>query len=227
MRYIKLDIQKFGGRGAYSYKSKNTVTGKKEKPLPFYDKTNIYKGMTKQEFEEKSSKFKNEFVGIFDENGIITNAGTSYRRGETAVPKEIMNAYGFTHNHPAGEKENGRVRTIGGTFSGADLKGVALYNNKEGRARAPEATYVIKAKGNKTTVSGRRKLSMVADRTDKYFEKKARERLVQVKNKLNSQGKKMSDNTYMNVAYGTAKNLIKKSISKTDYDYIEIPRNKR
>lgn len=37
----------------------------------------------------------------------------------------------------------------------------------------------------------------------------------------------MSDNTYMNVIYGTQKSMIRKSIEKAGYDYIEIPRNKR
>lgn len=227
MKYIKLDIQKFGGRGAYSYKSNNTLTGENERPLPFYDKTDKYIGLTKQEFENKISRFKNEFIGVYDENGLIVKAGTSHKRGTTAVPNEIVNAYGFTHNHPSGEKEGNRVRTIGGTFSGADLKGIAIYNNKEGRARANEATYIVRAKGGKTTGAGRRKLTSVANRIDKQFSKIARNKLSQVNNRLNVKGKKMTDNTYMNVLYGTAKNLMKKSISKTNYDYIEIPKNKR
>lgn len=227
MKFIELDIQLFGGRGSLSYKSTNTLNGKEGKPSPFYDKTNIYKGLTKQEFENKIRKYKNEFIGVYDENGKITIAGTSYKRGTTAVPNEIQNAYGFTHNHPSGEKEGRRVRTIGGTFSGSDLKGVSIYNTKEGRATANEATYVIRAKNNKTTAQGRKKLVSLANKTDKYFEKKSRTNYTRVANKFKKQGKRMSDNTYMNVIYGTQKSMIRKSIEKAGYDYIEIPKNKR
>ena len=130
---IKLDIQMFGGRGSSSSYGKEGInTGGTGKPMRFYDKTKIYKGMSVEEFERRTRNRKNEYVGLYDDNGKIIIAGTSYNKGAVAIPTthpSFKKVNSLTHNHPYhGERQ------LGGSFSGADVYNHIMLNMKRSGA---------------------------------------------------------------------------------------------
>lgn len=107
----------FGGRGASSGKSSLKTGNNDGKELKYYNKTSLFKGKTLVEAERMIRNRKNEYAIIYDKNGNVLGAYTSYNHGAVSFPPEVArNANILTHNHPSDS-----TRGIGGPFSEADL----------------------------------------------------------------------------------------------------------
>ena len=216
---MKLDIQLFGGRGASSsYGKEGYNTEGSNKPMPFYDKTDIYKGMSVQDFEKRVGKFKSEYIGLYDDNGKILIAGTSGDPGAVAIPTthpEFSKVNSMTHTHPSGG-----MRMLGGSFSGADAQNMALLKFKNLRAYAKEKTYLLRAKPGAKQNSER--LFKIATLSDSKWNKNANARISKIKSSLGKKGKSMSYATENKIYLGYGTRLWKKSLNNTGYEYVEI-----
>ncbi len=221
---MKLDIQLFGGRGANSsYGQEGYNTGGSNKGMAFYDKTNIYKGMTVQQFEERVGKFKSEYIGLYGDDNRIIIAGTSYNQGSVAIPTthpDFNKTHSMTHTHPA----NG-TRQLGGSLSGADVQNTALLNLRTVRARAPEKTYILRAKKGAKQNSGR--LYGIATQSDKKWDRNARIRISKINNRLKKGNKQLSSKVQQRIYLGYGTRLWKRSLDNTGYEYIEIRKKNR
>lgn len=221
---MKLDIQKFGGRGtSSSYGKEGYNTGGNNKPMRFYDKTDIYKGMTVPEFEKRVGKFKSEYIGLYNDDGKIIIAGTSFNDGSVAIPTTHPNfskVNQMTHTHPSGG-----LRTLGGSLSGADVQNTAMLKFKGVRAWAKEKTYILRAKAG--AKQNRDKLYKIATKTDKTWSSNANKRVASIKRRFTKQGKKMSYATENRIYLGYGTKYWKNSLNGTGYEYIEIKKKYR
>ena len=222
---MKLNIQLFGGRGAsssYGEEGYDTSSDKKRK-MRFYDKTNIYKGMSVTQFEERVGKYRSEYIGLYDDNGKIMIAGTSYDKGAVSIPTthpDFKKINSMTHTHPIEG-----TRQLGGSLSGADVQNTAILNFKSVRARAPEKTYMLRA--SKGTKQNAKKLYGIATLTDKKWDKNARTRITKIKKKLSQKGKKISGATENKIYLGYGTRYWKRALTGTGYEYIEIRKKYR
>lgn len=98
-------------------------------------------------FEDRRYKFKSEYGYAVDANGNLIGKEIHGGRGSVRMPFSIMaQAQAFSHNHPRGKGEAG---TLGGTFSGDDLRTFEARSNiKTFRATAKEGTYSISKGSN-------------------------------------------------------------------------------
>nr|DAP15363.1 MAG TPA: hypothetical protein [Caudoviricetes sp.] len=213
MKKIMCDLILNGGRGSDSgYAKKGINTGGNNKPMPFYDKTDKYRGMHYLDFEEKIRGKNVEYVGLYDENGKIVVAGTSYNSGAVGIPTSHPNfnkATRLTHNHPTDS-----TRVLGGSFSGADVYNHVTLNLNSTRAVAKEKTYTIQKSKTFKRNDAKRMLKK-ASTSDTMWDKGARKLL----SKVNKDSLTHENIQTIKLGYGTRvwKNLTKNS----GYDYIE------
>lgn len=221
---MKLDIQLFGGRGASSsYGKEGYNTSGNQKPMRFYDKTKIYKGMSVEDFEARTGKFKSEYIGLYDDKGKIIIAGTSYDSGAVAIPTthpKFKQVNRMTHTHPSG-----KTRALGGSFSGADVTNTGLLKLKEVRARANEKTYIVRAK--KGVRQAPKRLYAVGLQSDKKWDANAKKRLTAIKKRFAKQGKTMSRKVEQEIYLGYGTRYWKRSLGNTGYEYIEVRKKNR
>lgn len=129
---LKLDIQFFGGRGAWS--GIGTSSSNSGRAMKYKDVTKQFQGMNLHQFENTIRDRKTEYAGIFDKNGILkiaVTSGNSHAVGILVV--EAMGEATLTHNHPYQPRDE-RNRMIGATFSEADV--MNHINLKLGQMRA-------------------------------------------------------------------------------------------
>ncbi len=213
MKKIMCNLVLSGGRGADSGYSKEGInTGGNNRPIAFYDKTDKYRGMHYLDFEEKIRGKNVEYVGLYDENGKIIIAGTSYNSGKVGIPTDhpdFNKATRLTHNHPVDS-----ARLLGGSFSSADVVNNSLLNMNSTRAVAKEKTYIIQ-KSKTFKESDRRRMGRKALRSSTLWNKGARKLL----SKVNKGSLTPKNIQTIELGYGTRvwKNLTKNS----GYDYIE------
>lgn len=213
MKKIMCNLVLNGGRGSDSGYGKEGINTKgNNKPMPFYDKTDKYRGMHYLEFEEKIRGKNVEYIGLYDENGKIVVAGTSYNSGAVGIPTshpDFNKATRLTHNHPADS-----TRVLGGSFSSADVVNNSLLNLNSTRAVATEKTYTIqKSKSFKN--SDRKRMIKRASTSDAKWDSGANKLLA----KVNKSSLTHENIQTIKLGYGTRvwKNLTKNS----GYDYIE------
>lgn len=157
-----------GGRGSSSASSKgggggtfSTGRGGKANPQglagqTYFDGNKVSVGGTLNYWEGKSKDLNHEEMLLIGEDGFAVGY---FKGGATSVAFTIPNGADpskltLTHNHPHGTKATGG-RTIGGSFSNADLKNHIQLGLKESRACATEGTYSFKAtKGQKQDSAG-------------------------------------------------------------------------
>lgn len=222
----KMNIQLFGGRGANSGYSGGRSTSGNRGASKFYDKTSKYQGMTMHEFENAIRDKKYENIGIFDKDGKLIIAGTSYNKGSVAIPSnhpDFNKMHDLTHNHPY---QDGRV--IGGSFSEADIQNHLRFNIP-GMTRAVsngpnENTYIFRAKnGAKTDING---MATAANKAGRQYADKAQRAVDAVRAKLAAQGKSLNGRSNQ-VYIGTMKRIWKETnVEKYGYEYIEIKKPK-
>lgn len=167
---IKIDLQFFGGRGSSSSSggggggatfSTGQNNGKQNKQglagqTYFEDGNKVSVDGTLNFWEGKSKDLKHEELLMIGEDGF---AVAYFKGGSTSVGFSIPDGVDpstivLTHNHPYGTKATGD-RTIGGSFSNADLKNHISGGFKETRATSVEGTYSFKAaKGVKQDSQG-------------------------------------------------------------------------
>ena len=149
---------------------------------------------------------------MYDENGKIVIAGTSYNKGAVALPTthpDFNKITRLTHNHPADER-----RVLGGSFSSADVVNNTTLNLKSTRAVAKEKTYTIQ-KSKTFKDSDRNKMIKRALKSDSLWDNGANKLL----SKINKSNLTHENIQTIKLGYGTRvwKNLTKNS----GYDYIE------
>ena len=216
-----------GGRGASSSYGGGESTGGGGLNLKFYDKTKKYQGMSKHEFENAIRDKTVEYIGIFNDKGELLVAGTSYHPGAVSVPTnhpQWGEAHDLTHNHPY-KPITDPNRTIGASFSDADIKNHVLFGLK-GETRAVsngpnENTYIFRAKpGAKTKPNAMLKITR---EFDAKFKRGAATQLNKVNKRLAKQGKKLTPGQQSQVSLGAAKKVWKShAVEKAGYEYIEV-----
>lgn len=224
---IKINIQQFGGRGANSGYGQGVNTGGDSSHVSaFYDKTKKYQGMTIHQFENAVRDKSVEYIALFDKNGNLLVAGTSYNKGAVAVPighPKFKEAVTLTHNHPY---QGNRI--IGGSFSAKDVQNHLRFRLK-GETRAVsngpnENTYIFRAKkGAKQNIQ---KMTSIADKMNVRYEATAQKTLDSVKKDLSSRGKSLNGKDNQ-VYIGTAKRLWKKAnVNRYGYEYVEVNKSR-
>lgn len=212
----------FGGRGASSsYGKEGFTTNGDGKSKKFYDKTDKYKGMSYLEYEEIIRNRKTEWIGLYDDNGKIIIAGTSYDKHSVSIPTthpDFKKATNITHNHPS----DGKTRYLGGPLSEADVMNGIYFNYNNSRAVAKEKTYTLN-KGKNVTKRQQNQLYLKANRMYKNdtWGATSRKTMMSVNKKLKSQGKTISSKTYDQISLGTGTRLWKEAVKGTGYNYIE------
>ena len=154
---IKIDLQFFGGRGASSgggggggASGELTLPdGSKiefEGELKYGGNDAAVSGKTRQvitDWEKKRAGAKVEYAYATDANGNPVGAEVRGGKGSVRTPYYYHgDGTTFTHIHPRGDG------ILGGTFSGADMRGFANTGNKTTRAAAKEGTYSISKGSN-------------------------------------------------------------------------------
>lgn len=212
-----------GGRGA-SYKGSSS-TGNSDRKSNFYE-VKKFKGMSLHEFENSIRDKDIEYLGLVDNKGNIITAGTSYNKGSVSIPTshpEFSKAVGMTHNHPYSDG-----RSIGGTFSGADIKGMLTFNHEFVRAVTNgknENTYILKRKTN----SNSRGLYKYADKmtSDSKIQKRGNAAIKKVREKLSKQGKSLTRKQENQIFLGVQKHVWKNKIVKDlGFDYVEVKKSR-
>ena len=213
-----------GGRGAKStYGKKGITTGDSGRPLTFYDKTDLFKGMTVQEFENAVRDRKVEYIGLYNDDGKIMIAGTSYNKGGVAIPTEhpdFNKINSFTHNHPY---QGGRE--IGGSFSGADARAGTFFGAKTIRATSKEKTYVLRPKN--PSASQKATMYNRATKVDSKWREEASKRVARVKKQFEKSGKKWTSAMENKVYLGYGTRLWKNLTRNSGYEYVEIKQKNR
>ena len=212
----------FGGRGANSSYGKEGVnTGGNEKPLPFYDRTELYRGMSRQEYERRIRNRKVEWIGLYNENDEIVVAGTSNNKGAVAIPTthpDYKKATRMTHNHPADMKN----RYVGGSFSEADVLVATSRGMNSVRAVAPENKdyQFARVRNTKTGTSRLYKNAIKVNNTNAYG-KAGSKAVSKIKAKFTRQGKTMSQKVYDQVYFGVGKQIWQQASKGTGWEYSE------
>ena len=114
----------------------------------FYDGNKVTVNSTLNHWEGKTHALDHEELLMIGEDGFATGY---FKGGKSAVSFSIPNGVDpkktvLTHNHPYGKNVGGR--TIGGSFSNADLRNHISLGFKETRATSIEGTYSFKAGKN-------------------------------------------------------------------------------
>ena len=211
-----------GGRGANSSYGKEGVnTGGNEKPLPFYDRTELYRGMSRTEYERRIRNRKVEWIGMYDENDNILIAGTSNNKGAVAVPTthpDFKKATRMTHKHPADMK----TRYVGGPLSEPDVMVATSKGFNSVRAVSPENKdyQFARVRETKTGTSRLYKNAVKIASTNAYS-KAGNQAVKKVNAKLKSQGKNMSQKVYDQVYLGVGKHIWQNAQKSTGWEYSE------
>ena len=216
-----------GGRGASSSYGGDKNTSGDGRPVKFYDKTQKYQGMSMHEFENAVRDKTVEYIGVFDEDGNLVVAGTSYNPHKVAIPTNHPRwneVHDLTHNHPYRPADD-PDRTIGASFSEADVKNHVLLGLR-GETRAVsngpnENTYIFRAKpGAKTNKPAMLKITR---EFGAKFNRSATTQLNKVSKRLAKQGKKLTPGQRNQVTLGAAKKVWKShAVEKAGYEYIEV-----
>ena len=145
---MKLDLQLFGGRGAYSYGS-STKGGKLRKSsgnMSKYQQLDVsaLKNIPvnlKGEFEKFMDMKNNEveYGYLIDKNGRVVAGARGTKHSVAIAYNGSEEGFDLTHNHPSG---------YGGTFSGADISHLTEAKLHSIRAVAREGTYSMTARKN-------------------------------------------------------------------------------
>ncbi len=216
---IKINLQFFGGRGAASAGGSGrgftgTGYGGSGQSLglagqTYIDGNKVSVGGTLDYWEGKSKDLKHEELLMIGEDGFATGY---FKGGATSVGFSIPDGVDpaktvLTHNHPYGGKDG---RTIGGSFSNADLNNHINLGFKETRATSVEGTYSFKAaKGVKQNPSG--------------FQKALAGRKAEVSKKADAKyraaQKKGSTKSYIDTYLETSHEWYKANCSKYGYEY--------
>ena len=217
----------YGGRGASSSYGGDKTTGNDGRPVKFYDRTDKYRGMSVHEFENAVRDKTVEYIGLFDKDGNLVVAGTSFNPHKVAIPAShpsFKEAQTLTHNHPYKPADDPN-RTIGASFSDADVRNHVMFGF-QGETRAVsngpnENTYIFRAKpGAKTNNAAM--LKFTNEFKDRYT-KKADANLNKVTRKLTKEGKKLTPGQRSQVYLGAAKKVWKShAVEKAGYEYIEV-----
>lgn len=224
---LKISIQLFGGRGANSGMGQGINTGGiNSRVTAFYDKTSKFQGMNIHEFENAVRDKSVEYIALYDKDGRIIVAGTSYNNGAVAVPTghpKFKEAITLTHNHPY---QGGRI--VGGSFSGADVQNhlrLGLKGETRAVSNGPnENTYIFRAK--KGMNQNIQKMTSVADKMDGRYKATAQKTLDAVKKDLSARGRSLNGKDNQ-VYIGTAKRLWKKAnVNRYGYEYIEVNKSR-
>ena len=157
---IKMELQLFGGRGASQTKP-SKVGGFKVKKVTLNDGGTIELGSPLiyggkdpalsgdirskiEDWEAKRRKNKIEYATILDENGNVVSESRGGKGSvKTSLSARMTENSVFSHNHP---REEGDV--LSGTFSDADLRNFARFNQTTYRATGKEGTYSISKSSN-------------------------------------------------------------------------------
>lgn len=217
-----------GGRGANSGYGGGTNTGNGTRgPSRFFDKTAKYKGMTMHQFENAIRDKKVEYIGLYDKDGKLIVAGTSENSHAVAIPinhPDFGKAYTLTHNHPYAPSDDPE-RTIGGTFSTADVRNHIRYGFK-GETRAVsngpnENTYIFRVKpGVKQDTAAFLKH---ADQAEAAWKMTARLTVKSVEDRLAKQKRALPTRRENQIVLGVAKHAWKSDeVAKSGYEYIEV-----
>lgn len=208
-----------GGRGQ-SLGRYDSYDGGSGKRLEFYDLTSKYSNYTLHEFENDIRGKANEYIGVFDKDGKLIAAGTSYNKNSVALPMFVdwSKVETLTHNHP-----NGGDRGIGGTFSDADVENAGAFDvNTRAVAKGKgEHTYILNKRKDSTPNQrsgiqrysegfyGKGNIDNVNNNIDKYVAKKK------------AQGKTATDKEKNIVGIGSYKKYWRKQTEKYGWDYVE------
>lgn len=209
-----------GGRGA-SWSGTYFRAGGRKKSGRFYQ-IKKFTSMPLNEFEREIKDKPFEYLGVVDENNKIIFAGTSYRKGECAVPDlRGTKAVGITHNHPL---ESDRM--IGATFSSDDVLTMSTFKHKFVRAVAAgpnEDTYMLRAKKGKR--QNYKKLAEYAAKADSDMDKIASEALTKAYSKAIKRGKKIPEKRHSQIRLGSIKKFWKSDeVKNAGFEYIEAKR---
>ena len=206
-----------GGRGANSgYGTGTNTGGSGSRVTAFYDKTKKYQGMSLHEFENAVRDKTVEYIALYDKDGKLVVAGTSYNKGAVAVPErhpKFKDAVTLTHNHPY---QGGRI--IGGSFSGADISN-HLHLGLKGETRAVsngpnENTYIFRAKSG--AKQNQKKMNDIINQAEKDYSTKAPQNRARVEKKLAKQGKSLNGRGNQ-VYIGTMKRLWKNILREKNF----------
>jgi hypothetical protein len=198
------------------------VFGGNGEELKFYDKTKQFSGLSLHEFEDKIRDKDVEYMGVFDKDGNLMIAGTSYNEGNVSFPMDVVDwskAETFTHNHP-----NGGDRGIGGSFSGKDVSNAAKYNiNVRAVASGKgEHTYILN-KNREITSSDRKGLEKYIAknyRTSKDFARRDKARNTLIKN-VTAKGRTPTEAEKSAAWLGMNKKNWKNRLEKYGFTYAE------
>lgn len=218
---IKINLQFFGGRGAASAGGGGGFTGAGYGGTAqslglagqtYIDGNKVSVDGTLNYWEGKSKDLKHEELLMIGEDGFATGY---FKGGATSVGFTIPDGVDpaktvLTHNHPYGGKDG---RTIGGSFSNADLNNHINLGFKETRATSTEGTYSFKAaKGVKQNPKGFQKA--LAGRSAEVSKKAdARYKAAQKK------GGKAAQKSYIDTYLEESHKWYSKNCSKYGYDY--------
>ena len=217
---LKLSLQFFGGRGAASaggsgrgftgagYGGSGGSLGLAGQTY-FEDGNKVSVAGTLNYWEGKSKDLDHEELLMIGEDGFATGY---FKGGATSVGFNIPDGVDpsktvLTHNHPYGGKDG---RTIGGSFSNADLNNHINLGFKETRATSVEGTYSFKAaKGVKQNAAG--------------FQKALGKRQAEVSKKADAKykaaQKKGSTKSYIDTYLETSHEWYQANCKKYGYDY--------
>lgn len=217
---IKLNLQFFGGRGAASAGGSGrgftgAGYGGSGQSLGLAGQTYFENGNkvsvagTLNYWEDKSKDLKHEELLIVGEDGFAMGyfkggAGSvGFTMPDGADPSKLT----ITHNHPYGGKDG---RTIGGSFSNADLNNHINLGLKETRATSTEGTYSFKAaKGVKQNSKGFQK-ALAGRQTEVSKKADAKYKAAQ---------KKGSTKSYIDTYLEESHKWYQKNCSKYGYEY--------
>ena len=199
-----------GGRGSSSYGgSTGAGYGGSGQSLglagqTYFDGNKVTVSGTLNYWEGKSKDLKHEELLMIGEDGF---AAGYFKGSATAVSFEIPKGVDpaktvLTHNHPYGGRDG---RTIGGSFSNADLNNHIRFGFKETRATSVEGTYSFKS-GRNANANGfqnalKKRKNEVSAIADKRY-------------KTNSGGK-----SYVDIYLEESHNWYKKNAPKYGYSY--------
>lgn len=207
-----------GGRGAASGETTNT-TSMNGKPMKAYDVTHKYAGMNLHQFENAIRNEKYEVAGVFDKNGALLSAVTSYNKGATALPLvDYKDVDTLTHNHPADKN-----RYIGGSFSEADIISGTSLKIRETRAVVGsghnEHTYIFR----EDPKAKRRQRVNMSNKAKKIRNSgQMQDEMRKGLKKAQSGGKKLSPARQNQASIGAVKNIWKQTAGKYGYEYVEV-----
>lgn len=208
MKEIKLDIKKFGGRGASSLGG-STKSGKLRRKLSskHYEQLDVsalsgFPVKLKDEFENymdmKSYEVENGY--LMDKDGKVVAGARGDKHSVGVAYSGSQEGFTLTHNHPSG---------YGGTFSGPDIAHLTEGKLKSIRAVAREGTYSMTAKKGANYDGLNRALAKEMNKLNQRGAKKG----------LSAQNKGKSKNEVRKAYVDVLHDWYKKNASKYGFTY--------